>query len=426
VIFSVIEKFFVVGSQFIMLVLLVRLLPHDDYGIIGIVAGYFAFIHILNFSMESIILRDHKKYDHHIEKYIYNFMLFNIVKAILLIILTSMVAYYLTTVFQNNYFVYSIFSIALTYIGESLVAPLMTYNISKFNQKLVTKISFIKAVLNVTLLLGLFYIPTLEYVFYKDLIVNILYISIWIYFTSKIFKLSNIDFKKDVDFDFIKKSFLGYTLWTHLNGVVMNFIYKSDTFFLSLFIGISIIADYSIALNSAGVASILPTLLGQQNSVAISNAKDKEEEFRVTNTFIRLSAYIGIFTFFIFYFFGEFYLYLMTGKEISQDMFSYLIYIVGGIIIVKSFSAPLSSYINIKGSVFELFKNVLIPALVFTFIVYFFTAKYYGAIGVAQANILVSFFWLLLLVKEVKKYNYDFSNLFDFKYDLLFLKRILK
>ena len=69
-IFSVIEKFFVVGSQFIMLVLLVRLLPHDDYGIIGIVAGYFAFIHILNFSMESIILRDHKKYDHHIEKYI--------------------------------------------------------------------------------------------------------------------------------------------------------------------------------------------------------------------------------------------------------------------------------------------------------------------------------------------------------------------
>jgi len=76
IIFSVIEKFFIVGSQFIISLLLIRLLPREEYGIIGIVIGYFAFIHILNASLESIILRDHKKYDHHIEKYIYIIFLY--------------------------------------------------------------------------------------------------------------------------------------------------------------------------------------------------------------------------------------------------------------------------------------------------------------------------------------------------------------
>ena len=46
IIFSMIEKFFLVGSQFVVSLLLIRLLPREEYGIIGIVVGYFTFIHI--------------------------------------------------------------------------------------------------------------------------------------------------------------------------------------------------------------------------------------------------------------------------------------------------------------------------------------------------------------------------------------------
>lgn len=422
IIFSMIEKFFLVGSQFVVSLLLIRLLPREEYGIIGIVVGYFTFIHILNISLESILLRDHKKYDYHIEKYIYNFFLFNIFKSLLFILIAFLLSLYLVNSFENSDFVYSIFSITSIYIADSIVAPLVIYHSAKFNQKLVTKISFIRAVLNVVILLGLFYIPTLQYIFYKDLFVTIIYIFVWIFITLQIFNIKNIDFKKDIDFGFIKNSFLGYSLWTHLNGVVTNFIYKSDTFFLSMFVGLVTIGNYNIALNSANVANILPMILGYQNSVAISHAKTKEEEFLISNTFIRISSYIGIFTFIIFYFFGDFYLYIMTGEKVNTDIFTYMIYIVGGLIIVKSFASPLNAYINIKGSVSSLFKTVLLPTLIFTFILYFLSAKYYGAVTIAQANVLVSIFWLFLIVKEVKKYSYDFKGIINLKKDLNFIR----
>jgi O-antigen/teichoic acid export membrane protein len=426
IVFSMIEKFVLIGSQFIVSILLIRLLPREEYGIIGIVMGYFAFIHILNISLESIILRDHKKYDAKIEKYIYNFFIFNFLKAMLFMLIAIILSNYLANKFSNHDFIYAIFSITSIYIADAIVAPLVIYNSAKFNQKIVTKISFIRAILNVLILLGLFYIPTLKYVFFKDLFVSLIYISIWVYITLKIFDIKKIDFYKDIDVKFIKESLFSYSLWTHLNGVVTNFIYKSDTFFLSLFVGLVTIGNYNIALNSANVANILPMIIGYQNSVALSHTETKEEEFKISNAFIRVSVYVGIFTFLIFYFFGDFYLYIMTGNKNNQEIYSYMMYIVGGLIIVKSFASPLNAYINIKGSVKSLFKYTLIPTFIFTCIMYYFSAKYYGAIGVARANVIVAFIWLFLIIKEVKKYNYDFSSVLNLKYDKKIILGLIK
>jgi len=391
-----------------------------------VVAGYFVFIHILNISLESIILRDHKKYDDELERYIYNFFVFNILKSLLFIFLASLLSFYLVEKFLNHDFIYSIFSITAIYIADALVAPLIIYNSAKFNQKLVTKISFIRSILNVFILLGLFYTPTLQFVFFKDLVVSVIYIFLWLLATIKILDIKKIDFKNDIDIAFIKKSLFGYSLWTHLNGVVTNFIYKSDTFFLSMFVGLVTVGNYNIALNSANVANILPMILGYQNSVAISHAKDKEQEFLISNTFIRLSVYIGIFTFIMFFFFGEFYLYLMTGEHVNEEIYFYMMMIVAGLVIVKSFASPLNAYINIKGSVYSLFKNVLIITLIFTSIIYFFSAKYFGTDGIAISNILVSLFWLSLIIKEVKKYNYRFDTLFQIQNDYRLINGFIK
>ncbi|MEO1953843.1 MAG: oligosaccharide flippase family protein [Campylobacterales bacterium] len=426
IIFSIIEKFFIVGSQFIVSLLLIRLLPREEYGIIGIVIGYFAFIHILNASLESIILRDHKKYDHHIEKYIYNFFIFNIFKSFLFITIASLLSYYLINHFNNHNFVYSIFSITFIYISDAIVAPLIIYNSAKFNQKLVTKISFLRSVLNVFVLLGLFYIPTLEYVFYKDLFVSLVYVTTWIVITLKIFNIKSVDFKRDLDLIFIKKSFLEYSIWLHLNGVVTNFIYKSDTFFLSMFVGLVTIGNYNIALTSANIANILPMILGYQNSVAISQVEDRKKEFYISNIFIRISSYLGILTFAFFYFFGNEFLYIMTNQKENAEIYTYMLNVVAGLVIVKSFASPLNAYINIKGSVKSLFKNVLLPTLFFTFIVYFISSKYYGAVAISQANILVSLLWLFLMIKEIKHYDYDFSTLLNFRDDLSFIKNMIK
>ena len=424
--FSFIEKFFIISSQFFISMLLIRCLERQDYGIIGVVSGYFVFINILNISLESIILKDHKKYDKKLEKYIYNFFIFNLFKSFLFIILAIVLSYYLTNKFSNVEFVYSIFSITIIYIADALVSPLVIYNSVKFNQKLVTKISFVRTVLNILILLGIFYIPTLQFVFFKDLIVSIIYISLWLFATMKILDLRKIDPINDLDILFIKKSFFEYALWTHLNGVITNFIYKSDTFFLSMFAGLVTVGNYNIALNSANIANILPMILGYQTSIAVSNAKDRNQEFIISNMFIRLSIYIGIIILFLFFFFGDFYLYLMTGEYINKEIYFYMMMIVLGLVIVKSFASPLNAYINIKGSVYSLFKNVLMIVFIFTGIIYFFSAKYFGAYGLAISNVFISIFWFILIVREVKKYGYKFDTLLDIRNDYQFIKKVLK
>ncbi|MBT5491366.1 hypothetical protein HOK00_03485, partial [bacterium] len=218
-------------------------------------------------------------------------------------------------------------------------------------------------------------------------------------------KFTNINLK------FVKETLFSYSLWTHLNGVVTNFIYRSDTFFLSFFVSLTIVGNYNIALNSANIANILPMIIGYQNSVAISNAKDKNQVFKISNHFILLSLLIGLVTIIGFYVLGNFYLYIITGQENNSEIFFYMMCIVTGLVIVKSFASPLNAYINIYGKVKNLFLQGMIPILIFTSGIYFFSSYMYGASGIAVANILVSFFWLLIIVYQASKNNYIFSTL---------------
>lgn len=425
ILYSIVEKFFLLGSQFLITVLLVRLLPRQDYGVIGVVTGYFAFVNIINISLESIILRDHKIFDLKIEKYIYNFFVFNIIKSIFFILIALILSALLVNIFSNANFLYSIWSITVIYIADALTAPLVIYQSAKLNQKTVTKISLIRAFLNLIILLGLFYFPSLKYILIKDIFVSFTYVSIWLIITVKFINIKNIKIIEDIDFHFLKNTLLDYSLWTHLNGVVTNFIYRSDTFFLSFFVGLTTIGNYNIALNSANVANILPMILGYQNSVALSHAKNDKQAFSVSNAFVRFSFYINIFSFAVFYFFGNFYLYLITGLQENREVYTYMIYIVLGIIISKGITSPLIAYINIRGSVKSLFFNVLIVLSVITFIIYYFSAKFFGAYGISVSNIFVSVLWVTLLIREVKKYEYEFRGLFNLKSDFLLMRDFL-
>ena len=406
---SGIEKIYIIVIQFITSIILIRLLPREDYGIIGIVVGYFAFVNLINISLESIILRDHKKLDENITDVMQNFFMFNFFKSILFIIVASVLSLVLSNIYENNGFLYAIWSITFITIADALTTPLIIYFSSKFNQKLVTKISILRYTLSLILLSGLFIYPELWYIALKDFFVSFVFVLGW-FFISKnqlLFtpKFTNINLK------FVKETLFSYSLWTHLNGVVTNFIYRSDTFFLSFFVSLTIVGNYNIALNSANIANILPMIIGYQNSVAISNAKDKNQVFKISNHFILLSLLIGLVTIIGFYVLGNFYLYIITGQENNSEIFFYMMCIVTGLVIVKSFASPLNAYINIYGKVKNLFLQGMIPILIFTSGIYFFSSYMYGASGIAVANILVSFFWLLIIVYQASKNNYIFSTL---------------
>jgi O-antigen/teichoic acid export membrane protein len=421
---SVIEKFSIIGTQFLLSFFLVRMLEREEYGIIGVVAGYFVFINFINISLESVMLRDHKVYEQNLEKYFLNFFLFNLFKCGLFIVIAAVFSIYLTNHYDDTGFIYAIISMTVILIADALVAPLVIYTTSKFNQKMVTKIAIVRSLLNIILILGLLFSPTLQYNAMKDLIVSIIFVMVWFKYSGKVLNYKKIFLRSNIDLSFIKQNLFSYSLWTHLNGVVTNFIYKSDTFFLSFFVSLHIVGDYNVALVSANVANILPMIFGYQNSVALSHAKNSEQAFNISNTFIRISIYMGLLTIGGFIILGQVYLKVITGQSDVSNIYWYMIFIVLGLVIVKTIASPLNSFINIRGSVTSLFKTVLLPTLLFTIIVYLISSFLFGALGIAIANVLVALFWLTLIIKEVRKYNYNFKSIINFQEDIKFLKGI--
>lgn len=427
IVYSLVEKIFIVACQFIASIAIVRLLRREDYGIIGVVAGFYTFMHLINISIDSIIFRDHKLYKNELNKVFYNFFIFNVFKVIVFIILGSLISIFMSKIYDSRLFVYAITSITAIYAYESFIAPFSIYASSNFEQKDVARINICKQFCNVILLLGLCWYPSLKFIAIKDLIISFCFLIVWFFWMKKRFNVGflKVNFLKDFDLKFILDTITDYSLWTHLSGVVTNFIYRSDTFFLSFFYNLSIVGNYNIALNGANIANILPSLLGYQNSVALSNVEQDKNLYKSSNAFIRASLYIGIVTFFMFLLFGRIYVYILTGQK-EEKIFLNLMFIVSSLIIVKSFASPLISFINIKGSVKKLFINVLVPTGLSTALIYYFASKYYGSTVVAFSNIIIAIIWLVLLVVEVKKYKYDFSDIFNFRSDYVLLKEMLE
>lgn len=418
---SGVEKLFVIAVQFLSSILVIRLLPRDDYGVIGVVAGYFAFVSFINVSLESIMLKEHKAFDEKRKEVLQAFFVFNLFKALLFVVIATLFTLVLPGFYENSGFVYAIWSITFIMIADSVTAPFVIYFAAKLNQKLVTKLGVFRAALGLALLTGLFAYPQLWYIALKDLAVSTVFIAFWLYLARK-----RLDFRPTLsvrDFAFIRRSFLDYALWTHLNGVVTTLIYRSDTFFLSFFVGLSVVGNYTIGLNSANIANILPSILGYQNSIALSHARDREHAVTISNAFVRASVVLGVLTLAAFFLLGHFYLELITGQPDNDAIYFYMMCIVTGLVLVKGFASPINAFINIRGDVRALFRNVMIVLLCFTLIAYLSAAFFTGAHGVALSNIPVALLWLFMVLREAKKYHYSFSSVMDFSAELSWIKK---
>ncbi len=426
ILYSFVEKFLSIGTQFILSIILIRLLDREDYGIIGIVIGYFVFVNFLNISIESIILRDHKKITENINKYFLNFFVFNFIKIFLILILSFVIGVTLFQINNDMNFVFAVISTTSILIADSIIAPLMTYSTAKFNQKVVTKFTSIRILLNLLFCMGLFFYPTLSFVALKDVIVSVIYIIIWLVFFKNEVNYKLIFSKAHLDFKLVKNILLEYSLWTHFTGVVTTFIYKSDIFFLSFFVSLQVIGDYNIALTAANIATIIPMIIGYQNSIAISHADSDKSANDISNIFIKLSLLIGLITLLAFLLLGRFYLGIMTGQSNNDTIYSYMIPIVIGVIIVKTIASPLVAYVNIKCSVKDLFIHVLLPTFFLTGLTYLIAAFFGGALAVASSNILISVIWLFLLFKYIKKTNYSFRGIMFSKNDIKYLLKNIR
>ncbi len=424
---SVLEKGIILLGQFLTAFIVIRLLPREQYAFVGISLGMFTFVSFFNVALESILYRDHKKFSRKISFYLRHFFYFSLFKCLLFIVVAIALAIWGYWYYQQLDFIYALGSILVIFSTDAIVAPFVVLASSSLKHFVVTKMSFIRNLLNLISLLGLYFSPSLKFLLVRDIFISTVFLLLWFIFAVKVFDLNlNLLFKPRLYWSLYKRSIFGYSLWVHFIGVVTGFIYKADTFFLSLYSGMVTVGNYAVALNGANVANLLPSILGQQNSVALSNSSDTTKRYETTCIFLRASIYIGVITFLIFFLFGRFYLKLITGDSDVTQMNFYLLCIVGGLVIVKSVASPLVSYINIYGDVKGLFVRVNIPILTVSAISYYSTASIWGAQGVALANIFNSLFWCALVLVEIRRYDFDFGEVFKIKKDYQLLRNIIK
>ena len=421
---ALLERGVFVFGQFIVSFMMIKALDIRDYGTLGLIAGYYVFLNFFNVAVETILLRDHLMLKGKIEQTLYSLFIFNLFKALVLLILFLMFIPVLEVKATANGLIWGVLAFYFPVFADCLVSPFLIFATIQFKQKNVTYLSTCRVLISIVLTSLLFLFPDLRYLAFKEFLVNLIYVFMFLMFIRNELDLS---FTKkwqefSVDWSYIKKSFITYASWTHCVGVVTFFIYRSDTFFLSFFVNLESIGYYNIALSSANIANVLPQLLAYQNNLVISHMKDNYDSIRMTNIFLRVSFYLGCLTILAFLFLGKSYLHLLKGDDCPAETYFNMICIVSSLVIVKTIVSPFNSYISIKGSVRSMFWNVVLPTGIATSVLYLFSSWWAGTIGIAAANLFAAIIWLILQLREMRRYQYHTDGLIDFKEDWLFLK----
>ncbi len=424
---SILEKGFIVLGQFLAVVILVRGLAREDFGILGAMAAYFTFVQLINISAESVIFRDFHEHREDPGRALGTFTAFNALKAVLFLATGACLGHFLAIKTENLGFFWAALSFSVTLALDGLLGPFTMLANLHFKQGLATRLSILRYTVNVSLLLGLFFWKSLLFVLLKDIALAILVLYAWNSVSRKHFGVTLLQFRRNApDLGLLRRAIFSYSMWTHLTGVVTNFVYKADTFFLSFFASLTVMGDYSVALSCANMAGIVPSILGQQNMIAVANARDSEEVNSHNGMFIRFSGYVGALTFLAYFTLGYPLLFLVTGRTGNSDIFFYMICNVTALIVVKTVASPLVAYINVKGSVRRLFLCVNLPLLIIAATTYYASARWAGARGVALANLFNAVAWLGLLSAEVSRYRLNLRTVLRFREDLALAQSLFR
>ena len=99
------------------------------------------------------------------------------------------------------------------------------------------------------------------------------------------------------------------------------------------------------------------------------------------------------------------------------EIYSYFVNIVIGVSIVNCIR-PISSYLILKYDAKKFFLFCTLPTGISTLIVYFIFAQNWGALGIAQANIVSYSLWAVMQIFLLTKTNFKLNfHVFKSTYD---------
>jgi O-antigen/teichoic acid export membrane protein len=412
-------------SLFLVTALIVRNLPRSEYGELSLVLSYGVIFNLINISVSSILLRDYPQLDQSaISRYKNSFDIFNYFKSFLAIIITLLISWYFINKYNNRILIIVLLINSSAIICQYFTDPFQVFLSVSFRQNIITRIVTITSLFNMLSTLGIFYFPSIIFVVSKNLAVNVVaYLLMKYYFEHYFACETKISHRSSLNL--LLKNLSDFSIWTHLQGIFTDIIYRADILILG-WIGTSfqILGNYNVALQLANMTKIIPQIFQYHTTLCVSNMKNnKNQQNEMIHTFLKINFMISLIIMAGYLIMGKFIISLIA-KTMHEEIFEYGLYIIGGLCIFN-FLRPLVAYAIVAHSVKQCVLYVNLPATIFALAAYVGGGIFYGVHGVLIANVAIGLMLCILTIFYINtktSYRWSFSLITD--YERKFLREI--
>lgn len=396
-IYAMLEKMIDILVSLLTGIIVIRYLNISDYGVISALSGYATIINILNIAPINFLYKEYGRgLKSKLSEKLSSYTLFEKYKSILLIVIYLIIGLYLSVTKETYGFI--IIAIAN---GCSVSIEIFT-NINRsvlelnFHQKKITKAIFFARIIKLGISSLLLIYPSLWIIFIRDILVALFEKTYLRFLTKNYYQVLKSSFKQMICD--VKESFTGFCIANHFSGVLTNIIYGSDTMFLSMFWNQEIVGKYGITLTCLNYFNPFFQVLQKNTMIELGASGSYDKDIGIVKKYTKLSCLLSIVCFLGYMLLGKLMFYIFTGdKSLTELTFSYGIYIFAGVCLYNCVR-PLTAFLSLRGNINKYLLQTILPAAIFSTIIYFISAKYFDLKTVAIANIISYGFWVLLVI----------------------------
>lgn len=385
--FSIADVLLTKCVTIIAFVLLVRLLPNEAIGAIGVATGYVVLITYLDIQPIRVLLRDYPGLS--VDTFARDELLtalfgFWCLQVIAMIVVAASLSVWVIAPLAIPGLTFVYIALALDFVALSLQGWIKLIYYVNLQQRTATRLSLIIAICRICAYGVLLYWPSLNTYSWILILSAFCTGAVWCVAFTRRFKFRPKWTGKLTSL--IRRTLADYGLWEHLNRTVVNTFFTFHLVILSWFAGISEMGNYTVALRFASLLTLVPAQLNAALQVAGANYSESDHRYMAIQAILKINGLLSMMQFLVIILFGEQIMAILFGDEVAKASFIYALVISLGITLFN-LGYPLIGIINNYCKIEKSFKYVYLPALLVGLVAYFGAAANFGAIGVAWGNV---------------------------------------
>jgi O-antigen/teichoic acid export membrane protein len=380
-----IQRALEIASGILVTMLVVRSLSREEFGMLSLVLSYGLVFNMLNVSVSSVLLRDYSKLKGRIGEYMRAFLLASLLKSAVVLLLSVAIGLFL----HRRYGSYRLIGVLAVTVANTmllyLVEPFSTLLSVDWRQSILTKISLVSSAANVVLSTVTIWVPTALYVSLKNTAVALIGLILTVHYTRRLFHLRGPAGTCGL-IRLAKESFVGFSLWAHLIGVLTDVVYRADLLILGwLGAPFHTVGNYNIALQMGSFAKLLPQILQYNAMLGLNHSQEHRRQEEITFLFLKYSLLLSLVTMAGWILLGRFLIHVIVGRAV-EEIYGLGFYIVAGLCLYNTFR-PLISYSIVVHDIRECLLFAVLPACTGTLVCYVIMGQLWGSEGMAKANL---------------------------------------